>query len=162
MRSSRSASSTISAQHRRRERVVHGAERAVLVGDVGQRVDVVDVHQRVRRRLDPEEFGVRLHRVPDGVVVGGVDEVERQVVLLVHLREDAVGAAVHVVAGDDVVAGLEQVEHGVDRAHPGGERAAELAALERGEVRFEVGPGGVSRPGVLVAAVVARRVLLVR
>ncbi len=130
--------------------------------NVRERLDVVHTEQWVRRRLDPHELCIVLHRVLDSVEVRGVDEVELEVVLLVHLREDAVGAAVDVVAGDDVIARFEEVEDGVDRAHPRRETAPVLGAFQTREVVLEVGPGRIPGPGVLVAGVLAGRGLRVR
>jgi hypothetical protein len=52
-----------------------------------------------------------------------------------HAFEQAVGAAVHVVAGDDVRAGRQQFEHGRDGGQAGGEgegrAAASMSATQR-------------------------------
>jgi len=108
----------------------------VVVGDIRRALDIDDGHERVGRRLQPQEFRLLAERVLDGVEVGHVDVGELDVVLRVHLVEDASSAAVDVLAADDVVAGVEEVEYGVDRSHPRGETAAVLAVLQASEVRF--------------------------
>ena len=70
-----------------------------------------------------------------------------------HPAEEAVRAAVHVLAGHDVIARLQHAEDGVGGGHAGGEAVAVLAALERGQVRFQRGARRVLRPRVLVALV---------
>ena len=69
------------------------------------------------------------------VGIGQVDEAEAVAgAARAHALEQPEGAAVQVVAGDDVRAGVEQLEHGRDRGQPGGEGEAPARRL-RGRPR---------------------------
>ena len=71
------------------------------------------------------------------------------------LVEQAEGAAVHVVAGDHVVTGAEQLHDGGGGGHAGAEGEAEglavVAALERRDGALERVAGGVVGAAVLEA-----------
>ena len=84
---------------------------------------------------------------------GGVDEGELDAVADDDLVEEARGAAVDVVAADDVVAGVEHGDQRGDGGHAAGEDVAAGSAFERGEVGFERVAGGVGDAGVFPAAV---------
>jgi hypothetical protein len=90
------------------EGVVDDQRNRVLVGDVGESFEI-RCHQRgVGDGFDVDVGGVVVDRVAVGVVVEcwhrpGLDPAARR-----ERREVAAGAAVHVVAGDDVVAVLGQ------------------------------------------------------
>ncbi len=126
-------------QHRGGERGVDAAQRARLVRDPGDRLDVGDPGARVGRRLDVHEPRLRPDGRPDGVEVGGVDQRRGDAVLPgKQLGEQAVGADVGVVGAHHVVAGAQEgEEHRVQRGHPGGERDRRLAAVERGELLLQ-------------------------
>ncbi len=149
-------------QVRRRERVVDDEERAGRVCGLGGGGDVHDVEHRVRRRLDPHH--------PRGVVemVGEVREllgrqvVEAVALRLVDLRGHPVDAAVDVGDENDPVARIEEVHERRRRAEPGGVGNAVLGGLERGERGLERAPGRVRDARVVVALVLADRVLDVR
>ena len=85
----------------------------------------------------------------------GVDVRELQAELLADLAEEAVRAAVHVLAGDDVIARLQHAEDGVGRRHARGEAVPVFAAFERRQVRLEHGARRIFRPRVFVAFVPA-------
>ena len=142
-------------QVRRAERVVDHHQRAVLVRDFGARGDVGDRHHRIGRRLEEDDLRIRPQRRADFFDARGVDVRELQAELLADLVEEAERAAVHVLAGDDVIARLQHAEDGVRRRHPRGEAVRVFAAFERGEVRLEHGARRVLRPRVLEAFVLA-------
>jgi hypothetical protein len=133
-------------QVRRREGVVGHRQRPALLGERGDGGEVEATQQRVGRRLQHDQLRVRLERGRHLRVVGHVDERRRHAELLVQGLQDAVRAAVQVVAGDDVVAAAQQVEHTVDRRHAAGEAEAEAPAFERGEVLLQRRAGRVVRP----------------
>ena len=111
---------------RRGEGVVDDEQRAGVVGDRRERLDVADVEQRVGRRLEPDQLGLPgadrgAHRVDVGDRGGGVLDAPR----LLDLREQPEGAAVRVVGEHHVVAGPAGGAHqGVLGGQPGGEREA--------------------------------------
>ena len=80
----------------------------------------------------------------------------------VHLRRHAVDAAVDVRDQDDAVAGAEQVHDRRHRAEAGRERDPVLCRLERGETELQRGACGIGDACVVVALVLADRLLFVR
>ena len=144
---------------RRRERVVDDEERAGRFRGGGDRRDVDDVEQRVRRCLDPDQPRVGDMRVGVGRQLVRCRIGEPVALRLVDLREHPVRPAVHVVHADDLVAGVEQVHDRGRRAEPGRERMPVRCVLERGEALLECRPGRVRDAGVVVALVDADRFL---
>lgn len=61
---------------RTREGPVHPEQRVVVIGDVGHRPDVTQLHQRVRRRLRPNQVRVRIDCIGDVFGVTGVNEID--------------------------------------------------------------------------------------
>ena len=79
---------------------------------------------------------------------------EREAVALrgEHLREEPVGAAVHVVHGHHELPGRDELEHRGDRRHAGREGEAVLGELERGEALLERRARRVDRARVVVSS----------
>ncbi len=98
-------------------------------------------------------FVVGRRDAADVLGVGGVDEGELDAVADDDLVEEAGGAAVDVVAADDVIAGVEHGDEGGDGGHAAGENVAGGSAFERGEIGFESVAGGVGDAGIFPAAV---------
>ena len=139
-------------EERAHEGVVDDQDRTLPVRDLGERPDVADLHHRVGGRLEPQHVeATGLGRERRGV--GRVEEGELDAVVGQDLREQAVGAAVHVVGDDDAPAGLDERQHRLGRRHAGGEAVGVLAPLERREVLLERAPREVVRARVLVALV---------
>ena len=141
---------------RREEGVVDGEQGAVLVGELGERADVADEHHRVRRRLDEDHLRLRADFRGRCLEVGRVDVVVGQAVLLVDVVDESDGAAVEVFGEQDVVAGIQQVEHHVDGSHARRDGPGALAALELREDVLELLARRIGD-----AAVVEARALLV-
>jgi hypothetical protein len=125
---------------RRGERVVRDAEDPAPAGDRRHSLEVDELQQRVRRRLDPHHARIGLERALQ--LVGAR---ERQVgepepgAPLPDALEQAPGAAVEIVERDDVRAAVEELEHGGRRRHAGREREAVGARFERRHAAL-VGP----------------------
>ncbi len=132
--------------------------------DVRERLQIGDLHRRVRGRLDEEHPRRGRDGLPHGLRVRRVHVVEGDAEVREDLREEAVRAAVRVAADEDVVPRLHEGQH--ERrlgGHAGGERVGDGAALERGELLFQREARRVLRPRVLVAvAWLAERFLDVR
>ena len=141
-------------QVRRRERVVDDHQRARLVPEGRERGDVGDLHERVRRRLDPQHRGGRgpLQCRADLVEVAHVDDDELDAPRHVQPAHQAVGAAVHVVAHHDTATGDQRgAEQGVLGGEPGRERRRRDAPVEVGEEHLQRVARRVAGARVLVA-----------
>ena len=104
-------------QGRRQEGVVH---RRLAADGMGAGADVRDVHhshQRIGRRFDQDEFGLESEGGVEGDPVVLVDELHVEMTALRPGAQQAVGAAVQVVRGDQQVAGLEREQGQIDRRH---------------------------------------------
>ena len=115
------------------------------MGHFGGDCDVGDVEQRVGRGFDPH-IPVRLggERGFHGGGVGDVHHIEAHAPRHEHLGEQTVGAAVHVVAEQDVVAGLDGgTQQHIDGGKAGGEAQRVLGAFHGGELLVKTGAGGV-------------------
>src|SRR5439155_1028363 len=95
----------------------------------------------------------------DRLGVRGRNEAEAEPEPGQDFLEQAVGAAVEVVPGHDVVPGREGHEERGGRGEPGAETQPVLPALERRQVRLERLARAVVGAGVLVALVAAERFL---
>jgi hypothetical protein len=141
-------------QIRRREGVVDDQQRAGLVGDLSEPLDVGDGQQRVGRGLDPQDLRLPgpdrgAYRVDVADVGGAVLETPT----LRDLVEEPEGAAVRVVGDHGVVAGAgEPPQDGVLGRQAAGEREPALPFLQRRERALERGPRRVGAAAVLVAA----------
>ena len=124
------------------------------MGDFGGGRDVGDVEQRVGRGLDPHILVVLGGQCGfHGFQIGDVHHVEAHTPRHEHLGEQAVGAAVHIVAEQDVVAGLDGgAQQHVDGGQARGEAQRVLAAFHGGELLVEAGASGVD--GATTAPVV--------
>jgi hypothetical protein len=132
------------------EGVVADGEDAALAALARDGAQVGQLQHRVGRRLDPHHLRLGTQRAGQRQRIGQVDVGELVAgACAAHALEQAVGAAVHVVAGDDVRAGRQQFEHGGDRRQAGGEGEGRAAA-------FDVGHAALQRPArrVVRAAVV--------
>ena len=145
----------------RGERVVDDDERRRLAGlrravanGRGRRRDIGDLEQRIRRRLEPDEAGSGGQALPQRVVARREVDVARGPAARgpVHALEVAVGAAVDVVADEDLVARARELGDRRGRRRAAGERDPVPAALEVGDGSLEPLARGVLAPRVLVAA----------
>ena len=130
----------------------------------GDLADVDRLEQRVGRRFEPDEPGPLGQRLPERIhPAREVDERGCHVsARAADLVEIAIGAAVDVVADDDLLARVGELGDGRRRRRPRGEGEAVTAALECGDRAFEALAGRVLRSGVFVAAPgSADRILLV-
>ena len=139
---------------RRAKRVVHDDGQAVLVGNLGDGVDVGDVGVGVAEGLEVDEGGVVLDGRLDLVEVVGVDEGGRDAVLRERVLEQVVGAAIDGLLGDHMIAGLGERLDGVgDGGGAGGDSETGHATLERGDAVLEDALRGVGQAAVDVAGI---------
>ena len=141
-------------EKRGRERRVDDDHRADRVRGLGGLLDVDQVQERVRRRLQPDDArGVVEVLLQPGLDLRSGEERELVALRLVDLGEHPVRAAVDVVHGDDAVARLEQVHDRRRRAEARRVREPVVGALERREAGLERRPRRVPRARVVVALV---------
>ena len=141
------------AEDRSREGVVDDERHAVLVGDLRELGDVENAAGGVRHRLAEDALGVGAEGLLDLLLARvGVDEGELDAELLQRDREEVEGAAVDLRRGDDVVAGVAEVEDRESRRGLAGrgENRGD-AALERGDLLSHHVVGRVRKAGVEVA-----------
>ena len=124
-------------EERRGESVVADRDDLAAAADLRHLCEVDDLQHRVGRRLGPQELRRRPDRRLDPLRVCHVDEGEFDPEALEDLVGDAEGPPVEVVAEDDVIAGVAEVEDGVGRRQSRGERQRVLAAFERGEASLQ-------------------------
>ena len=149
-------------QYRGCEGVVHDHFGAVRVRHGRGGGDVGDVEQRVGRGLDPHILVVLGGQCGfHGFQIGDVHHVEAHTPRHEHLGEQAVGATVHIVAEQDVVAGLDGgAQQHVDGGQARGEAQRVLAAFHGGELLVEAGASGVDGARVVVASPEAQHAIL--
>ena len=99
------------------------------------------------------------HAASSAAAIAQVDRGPRDAVPLVHARDEPERAAVRVGRDDHVVAGIERAQDRVLGREAAREREAVARALERRDARLERGARRVAAARVLVAAVLADRVL---
>jgi hypothetical protein len=139
-------------QHRRGPGVVAGHAGTRLPRQGDDRRNVRHAHERVRRRLDPDEARGRADRGRDRGRVSHVDRGVLQTPPGVDLGQELAGDVVRVVGHDDVIARGEGLEDGGRGRHAGGEGGRRGPCLELGETALERPPIGVRIPGVDVTA----------
>lgn len=148
------------------ERVAeHGGEHGVVDDDEGLGVGVVgaggdggnvdNLDERVGRGLEQDHGRLGGDAVGDGGDLCGVDVVDDDARVGGEVGQQAVGAAVEVVAGDDLVAGAEDAGDDVEGAHARGDGEGAAGAHDLGEVALEMGARGVAGAGVVVLLLAA-------
>ena len=141
-------------EHGGRPSVVHHAERAARVRQVGEGGDVHDADERIGRRLHPDDLRRRPHGALHRVEVGHVHDVGEQPPAGKDLSELAEGAVVGVVRREHMVARRQRLEHRERGRRAGAIGDGGRASFERGECLLQRVAIGVRRPAVDVASAV--------
>ena len=136
--------------------VVHHQQAIMLTGQRRQGGDVRHLGEGVGRRLQEQPSGVGAYRLAPGVEIGerhiaGVDAELAQIII-----EQDDGTAEHAVAGDDMVAALQQAQSGGEdggHARTGGHGA--LAPLHGGDALLEHPHRGIGEAGIDIARLFA-------
>lgn len=119
-----------------------GAARGV--GGCGDAGDIDDFDKRVGRGLEEHHGGLAVEHRDDAGDVGGVDVVHDDAAVGGEVLEEAVSAAVEVIARDDFVAGLQQPCDHVEGAHAGGDDERAVCGHDFGQMALEVRAGRVT------------------
>ncbi len=134
------------------EGVVDHHPRALAARDGGESADVADLHHGIARRLHPQKGEVS-RGLFESRGIGQVDKVESHAVRRYELGEEAMGAAVDVVAHDHALSGLHERQNRVAGGEAGSEADPVDSALKGGEVGFEGEAGGILGAPVFEALV---------
>jgi hypothetical protein len=118
------------AQIGRGNRVVDDQRHAMAVRDLGQRLEVGDVAERVADRFAVQRLGPAVDQPFETRRIGVVGEADVDAILRQGVREQVVGAAIERRRGNDVVSGFGDGHDGVgDRRLSRGQRQSADAAL---------------------------------
>ena len=104
-------------QGRRQEGVVGNYDGIARVRLRGEAVDVDDAQERIAGRLDPHHARLLRERVGDGNVIRLINERHAEVCLARECIEQAIGAAITVVGGNEQISRPEQMREQRDRGH---------------------------------------------
>ena len=141
-------------QIRGAEGVVDDDWQAMLLGDLGDSVDVGNVGVGVTERLEVNDRGVVLDGALDLVQVVGIDKRGLDAKLRERMLQQVVGTTVDGLLSHHVVTGLGKSLQGIgDSSSTGGDGEAGHAALECGDTVLEDALGGVGQTAVDVTGV---------
>ena len=128
----------------------------------GDRAEVGQTHQGVRRRLDDDGSGTIGACVVNALWITGINEGESETEVLQNPVEEAKHSSVGVVAADDMIAAPEEFHDAVEAGHAAREREAVRAAFEDRHISLERFARGVGAARVFPALVLSHRLLRVR
>jgi hypothetical protein len=128
------------------------------VREACDRLEIGELQHRIGRRLGPDHLRPRRDRRLDRAKVGEIDEAEIEAGrATAHALEQPEGAAIEVVAGDDVVARIQRLEQRADGGQAGGERKPLRPALQVGQRPLEREARGILAARILEALMHAGR-----
>ena len=143
------------------EGVVHNQEDVgVLLGNGSHGLDVDHLEGGVGGGLHPDHLGVGSDGGLNVAGVGGVHKCRLNVHSGRNFSEISVGATIHIIHGDDVVPGVEEMGDGGRGGQATGEHTGVLGSVQRCNTSLKNISGGVATPPILVLLEVCRSVLL--
>ena len=128
---------------RRHERVVHDEADFLAARNGTDGRQIAQAHQGIGRGLDVHHARVLADRALDIFRVRSIDIGEFEAEVGHHLVEQARGSAVQIISADDVIAGFECVDDGVDCRHAAGEHAGRDSAFQRGKILLQARARGI-------------------
>ncbi len=149
-------------EERSRERVIDDVQKAVRLGQIADRGKIGQVHHGIGRGLAEDHAGRRCHGPLDLPDIAHIDEREPEAKPGIDLLHQTVGAAIDVLAADDVIAGFEQLERRIEGGEAGAEREAVGGAFQARDIPLQGFAGRVLGPGVFVALMAPEPLLHVR
>ncbi|MCY1530359.1 hypothetical protein D9M68_655430 [compost metagenome] len=142
------------------ERVVRYQDDALPLAQLDDGFQVGQAQQRVARGFHPEHAGILPDRCTNGVDIAEVDEAEPVPgANPPHPLEQAEGTAVEIIAGNDVGAAVEQLQHRGNGRQPGGEGEGLSAAFQIRDAALQGPARGVVGTAVIQPLVYARALL---
>ena len=141
-------------QIRGAEGVIDDDRKAMLLGDLGDGVDVGDIGVGVAERLEVDNRGVVLNGTLDLVQVVGVDKGGLDTKLGERVLQQVIGTAVDGLLGDHVVTGLGEGLQGIgDGGSTRSDSETSHATLKRGDAILKDALSGVGQTAVDVTGV---------
>jgi hypothetical protein len=145
------------------ERIIANGNQFLFACDLSDRVKIDQFEQRIARGLDPNHARVWFDCALEIFRVGQIDIGKIEVCgTPAHSIEKPEGAAVQVIARNNMRAALEQLQHRRHRRQTGREREPARSAFQIGDALFVCQPGGIDRPRVIVAFVFSGAFLHIR
>ena len=139
-------------QDRGRNRVVDDERYAVAMGDLRQRLDIANIAGRIADGLRENRFGVFVDQLLDGIRLVAVGKARRDALTRQDVSEQRVRRSVELRHGDDVSAGVGQIDQSeMQRRLSGRDRERADAAFELGDALFENSGGRICNPAIAVA-----------
>ena len=139
-------------QDRRRDGIVDDQRHAVAMRDLGQRLDIADVAGGIADGLGEHRLGVVVDQLLDGVRLVAVGEAGGDALARQHMAKQGVRGAVELRHGNDVAAGVGEIdEREMQRRLSGGDRERADAAFELGDALFQNRGGRIGDPAVAIA-----------
>lgn len=108
--------------------------------------------QRVSRRLHPDHARLGTNGgFQRGQIVGLYPADPQPGAALAHVFNQTVGAAIHVINGDDMAVFIQQLQYGGNGGQTGGKSIAARAAFQFGDGGFQRMAGRIAASGIFVA-----------
>jgi hypothetical protein len=140
----------------------HGRHHGVINGNNGRRVcgvrdarngwDIANLDKRVGGRFQQHHGRLFADDGTHGLGIGCVDMMHDNATVCRQILEQSVGAAVQVVASDNLVTRAQEAGDDVKSAHAGRDDESAVCVHNLGQVAFEVSAGGIARACVVILA----------
>ena len=117
-------------QRRRQKRIVHADLDAVRMGNLADRRNIRQNHQRIAGRLDVHQLGVGPYRRFHRAQIAGVHILDLDAVAGDDAVEEPHRAGIHILGADQVIARVQHSHQRGDGRHAGGEGMTAHAPFE--------------------------------
>ena len=139
-------------QDRGRDGIVDDEWHAVAMRDFRQRLDVTDIAGGIADGFGKNRLGVLVDQLLDRIGLVAVGKAGGDALARQYVREQGVRGAVELRNGDDVAAGVGEIDQReMQRRLSGGDRECADAAFEVGNALLENRGGRIGDPAVAVA-----------
>lgn len=102
------------------EGIVNDNQKVIFMGYFADSTQITDFHCGVGRCFQKDGFGIGLNGSLNFFQFRSMHRGELYAVFGVEVAEQTEGATVEIVAGDDMVAGCEQIHNRINCSHAGG------------------------------------------
>ncbi len=139
--------------HRRGKGIVDTQQGAVAVRELSDCFYIGNFKRRIGGRFEPYQAGTGGKGLRHLFEVCGIDIVHLDAEFFIDFGKKPVSAAIDIVDGQDLVAGFQQFQYGIDRCKTAGKSEAGGTAFQLCQYAFERSPGWVAAAGVIVTFV---------